>query len=85
MGQMGITPGQFWGAIFALGVSILGTMVKMHLQNRKDAREDREKQRDRDVRWETILKEHPVHSHCDPGKDDVKLSKGNIRYAKPTA
>lgn len=82
---MGVTAGQFWGAVLALAVSIIGTMIKMHLQNRADAAKDREAQRERDIKWDTILIEHPIHSHCDIGPDETQLRKGSIRYAKHSA
>jgi hypothetical protein len=78
---MGVTPGQLLAAV----VSILGTLITMHLQNRKDARIDREAQRDRDIKWDTILREHPIHSHCDLGDENTTLKKGYTRYAKPHA
>ena len=80
-----VTSGQLWGAALTIIVSLVTLMVKLHLQNRQDAAADRKAQRERDIRWDMILREHPNHSHGDLGGEDTGLKKGNIRYAKSSA
>lgn len=79
-----ITAGQMWGAVVSAVVTLAGLLLTMHAQNRRDAAKDRKAQMERDLRWDIILQEYPIHGHFE-GSAETKttpLTVGGIQYPK---
>jgi hypothetical protein len=85
----GVSSGELWLAVlsgsFLMASSIIGVMYTLHRQNQE--REERRiaAQEKRNIQFDVVSSEYPMHRHGDVGDDDMALTKGNIRYVKHSA
>ena len=80
-----ISETQLWAAASAIILTLFSALTAYHFQNRRDAENEREAQKKRDIELRILLKLNPLHTHIEdrPGvPSNTPLLVGGLVTAK---